>query len=72
MPLTNQEKIDIINQHINNSEKNEYNLYLSLLSEQSKNNNEIMIDSLQEQIDNESNKRSVLNIEKNNLSVSNG
>lgn len=67
MTLTNQEKIDIINQHIKNSEKNEYNLYLSLLGEQEKENNEVMIASLQKQINDESTKRSVLNTEKTNL-----
>jgi hypothetical protein len=67
MTLTNQEKIEIINQHIKNSEKNEYNLYLSLLGEQEKENNEAMITSLQQQIEDESNKRAALNTEKNSL-----
>lgn len=67
MTLTNKEKIDIINQHISNSEKNQYNLELSLLTEQQKENNDNLIASLQKQINDESKKQLVLNEEKSKL-----
>jgi hypothetical protein len=67
MSLTNQEKIEIINQHIKNSEKNGYNLYLSLLGEQEKEDNDVVIANLQKQIDDENNKQTALNSEKTKL-----
>jgi hypothetical protein len=67
MSLTNQEKIEIINQHIKNSEKNEFNLYVSLLGEQQKSDNDLIISALEKQIQDEVNKQTVLNSEKTKL-----
>ena len=67
MSLTNQEKIDIIDSHIKSSEKNEYNLYLSILTEQEKENNDTIVASLEKQLDDEKKKQVALKAEKEKI-----
>ena len=67
MSLTNQEKIDIIDSHIKSSEKNEYNLYLSILTEQEKENNDTIVASLEKQLDDVKKKQVALKAEKEKI-----
>jgi len=66
--LTNEEKIDIVNQHIRNLQLNKYNLSLSVLEESaSAVPNQSTIDALQLQINDLDAKISVLTSELNTL-----
>lgn len=66
--LTNEEKIDIVNQHIRNLQLNKYNLSLSVLEESaSAVPNQSTIDALQLQINDLDAKISALTSELNTL-----
>lgn len=67
MPLTNEEKRQIIDQHISNSEKNKYNLEISLVAESSLENNAARISALEDQIADEASKQAALIAEKNSI-----
>lgn len=67
MPLTNEEKRQIIDQHISNSEKNKYNLEISLVAESSLENNAARISALEDQIADEASKQAALIAEKNSM-----
>lgn len=59
--LSNEEKIQIVNQHIRNAHLNEYNAQVSLLIENSKEQpNQIDLDQLNKQVAVEQNKIEVL------------
>ncbi len=68
MELTNKEKRDIVESHIKNALVNMYNLHISLIAEQAKENpNSDIVNSLNEQMSSETAKRNALMIELENL-----
>jgi hypothetical protein len=61
MELTNEEKSNIVTQHIKSIVSNIYNLHVSLIAEQAVETiNQANIDNLNQQIDNETSKREAL------------
>jgi hypothetical protein len=61
MELTNEEKSDIVTQHIKSVVSNIYNLYVSLIAEQAVETiNQANVDNLNQQIDNETSKKEAL------------
>ena len=73
MELTNQEKIDILNQHIKNSSIKKYNLHVAILSEEAATQiDQARIDSLNEQLTSEEAKYNALLNELAPLQESNG
>lgn len=66
--LSNEEKVQIVNQHIRNAYLNEYNAQVSLMIENSKENpNQIDLDQLNKQIAAEQNKIKILQKEIDSL-----
>jgi hypothetical protein len=61
MELTNEEKSNIVTQHIKSVVSNIYNLYVSLIAEQAVETiNQANVDNLNQQIDNETSKKEAL------------
>lgn len=68
--LTNSEKADIINSHLKNIENNKYNLELSLIEENSLTSpNQVVINSIQEQLSGLAQKKTALLAELDELTV---
>jgi hypothetical protein len=73
MELTNQEKIDIVTQHIKNSSIKKYNVHVAILSEEAATQiDQTRIDSLNEQLTSEEAKYAALVNELNSLQPSDG
>lgn len=73
MELTNQEKIDILTQHIKNSSVKKYNINVAILAEEAATQkDQARIDSLNEQLTSEEAKYTALVGELNSLQESNG
>lgn len=73
MELTNQEKIDILNQHIKNSAIKKYNIHVAVLAEEAAIQiDQARIDSLNEQLSSEDAKYNALIVELDSLQESNG
>jgi hypothetical protein len=73
MELTNQEKLDILNQHIKNSSIKKYNIHVAILAEEAATQiDQARIDSLNEQLTSEDAKYNALIGELDSLQESNG